>query len=147
MIQYLYIYNNSSNNRFNKWLYICKISNYRNKRTIKKFRIQKLLGFEGLRRVEIEEAKKTLETNGYILENEIDLVIELPTVYALSSAENFADGAVKILNSLGVVDYISFGSEIGEIPTPTYDEWHTFDGWYSDVTLTKSGDKWLVSKA
>lgn len=45
----------------------------------------------------------------------VDLVIELPTVYALSSAENFADGAVKILNSLGVVDYISFGSEIGEI--------------------------------
>ena len=45
----------------------------------------------------------------------IDLVIELPTLYAISSAENFADGAVKILNSLGVVDYISFGSEIGEI--------------------------------
>ena len=45
----------------------------------------------------------------------VDLVIELPTVYAISSAENFADGAVKILNSLGVVDYISFGSEIGEI--------------------------------
>ena len=45
----------------------------------------------------------------------IDLVVELPTLYAISSAENFADGAVKILNSLGVVDYISFGSEIGEI--------------------------------
>ena len=45
----------------------------------------------------------------------IDLVIELPTIYAISSAENFADGAVKILNSLGVVDYISFGSELGEI--------------------------------
>lgn len=49
------------------------------------------------------------------LEAGVDLVIELPTVYALSSAENFADGAVKILDSLGVVDYISFGSEIGEI--------------------------------
>lgn len=45
----------------------------------------------------------------------VDLVIELPTLYAISSAENFADGAVKILDSLGVVDYISFGSEIGEI--------------------------------
>ncbi len=45
----------------------------------------------------------------------VDLVIELPTIYSISSAENFADGAVKILNSLGVVDYISFGSEIGEI--------------------------------
>ena len=49
------------------------------------------------------------------LKSGIDLVIELPTVYALSSAENFADGAVKILNSLGVVDFISFGTEIGEI--------------------------------
>lgn len=49
------------------------------------------------------------------LKNGIDLVLELPTVYSISSAENFADGAVKILNSLGVVDYLSFGSEIGEI--------------------------------
>lgn len=54
------------------------------------------------------------------LKNGIDLVLELPTVYATSSAENFADGAIKILNSLGVVDYVSFGSEIGEI-TPMND--------------------------
>lgn len=45
----------------------------------------------------------------------IDLVIELPTLYATSSAENFAEGAVKILNSLGIVDYISFGSELGDL--------------------------------
>lgn len=45
----------------------------------------------------------------------IDLVIELPTIYATSSAENFADGAVKILNSLGIIDYLSFGSEIGNL--------------------------------
>lgn len=44
-----------------------------------------------------------------------DLVIELPLLYSISSAENFADGAVKILNSLKIVDYLSFGSEIGEI--------------------------------
>ena len=43
------------------------------------------------------------------LKNGIDLVIELPTVYATSSAENFADGAIKILNSLGIVDYLAFG--------------------------------------
>mgnify|MGYP002543315313 CR=1 FL=1 len=54
------------------------------------------------------------------LQNGIDLVIELPTLYAISSAENFADGAIKILNSLGIVDYVSFGSEIGEI-TPLDD--------------------------
>lgn len=49
------------------------------------------------------------------LANGVDLVIELPTVYATSSAENFADGAIKILNTLGIVDYISFGSESGDI--------------------------------
>lgn len=49
------------------------------------------------------------------LKQGIDLVIELPTLYAISSAENFADGAVKILNALGIIDYISFGTELGEI--------------------------------
>ena len=49
------------------------------------------------------------------LENGIDLVIELPVLYSISSAENFADGAIKILNSLGIVDYLSFGSEISDI--------------------------------
>ena len=47
--------------------------------------------------------------------NGVDLVIELPTLYAISSAENFASGAIKILNSLGIVDYISFGSESKDI--------------------------------
>jgi predicted nucleotidyltransferase len=41
----------------------------------------------------------------------IDLVIELPTLYSVSSAENFADGAIKILNSLKIVNHISFGNE------------------------------------
>ena len=49
------------------------------------------------------------------IENGIDLVIELPTVYATSSSENFAFGAIKLLNSLGIVDFISFGSENCEI--------------------------------
>lgn len=45
----------------------------------------------------------------------VDLVIELPTLYSVSSAENFADGAVKILNSLKVVDHLSFGAEYQEL--------------------------------
>lgn len=44
-----------------------------------------------------------------------DIVIELPTIYAISSAENFAEGAIKIINSLGIVDFLSFGSELGEL--------------------------------
>lgn len=46
-----------------------------------------------------------------------DLVIELPTIYAISSAENFAYGAVKILDSLNIVDTLSFGSELCDINT------------------------------
>ncbi|MCX7841588.1 MAG: nucleotidyltransferase [Clostridia bacterium] len=44
-----------------------------------------------------------------------DLVIELPFPYAMSSAEYFAFGAVKILDSLGIVNYVCFGSEHGSI--------------------------------
>ena len=49
------------------------------------------------------------------IENGIDLVLELPVLYATSSAENFAEGSIKILDSLKVVDYISFGTEIDNI--------------------------------
>jgi predicted nucleotidyltransferase len=49
------------------------------------------------------------------LECGADLILELPVVYSLSSAEFFAQGAVSLLNSLGVIDSISFGSEIGDI--------------------------------
>lgn len=44
-----------------------------------------------------------------------NIVIELPTIYSISSAENFASGAIKILNSLGSDVYLSFGSECGDI--------------------------------
>lgn len=49
--------------------------------------------------------------------NGADLVIELPTIYSISSAENFAEGAIKILNSLGIVDTLSFGMEAKDIAT------------------------------
>ena len=42
-----------------------------------------------------------------------DLVIELPFVYSCQPAEIFAFGAVNILNNLGIVDGICFGSELG----------------------------------
>ncbi|NLE05006.1 MAG: nucleotidyltransferase family protein, partial [Crenarchaeota archaeon] len=46
-----------------------------------------------------------------------DLVVELPSAFSCSSAEYFASGGVSILNSLGIVDYLSFGSEEGSIDT------------------------------
>lgn len=44
-----------------------------------------------------------------------DLVIELPAPWCLSSAEGFAFGAVSLLDSLGCVDTLSFGSEAGTL--------------------------------
>lgn len=49
------------------------------------------------------------------IEGGVDLVLELPCLYSISSAELFASGGVKILNSLNCIDYLGFGSEIGEI--------------------------------
>ena len=44
----------------------------------------------------------------------VDLVIEIPVPYCLSSAEIYAKGAVFMLGALGAVDEISFGSECGD---------------------------------
>lgn len=49
------------------------------------------------------------------LANGADLVIELPVCYATSSAEHFAKAAVTLLDRLGVVDSLCFGSECGDI--------------------------------
>ena len=53
------------------------------------------------------------------IENGVDLVIELPTYYAVSSAEFFAYGSVSILNSLEIVNNLFFGSECGDIKSLT----------------------------
>ena len=45
------------------------------------------------------------------LEAGVDVVIELPVAFALSSAEGFAAGAVSILNDAGVTD-IAYGCEL-----------------------------------
>lgn len=44
-----------------------------------------------------------------------DLVVELPVLYSISSAENFAEGALKILDSFGNNVILSFGSECGDL--------------------------------
>ncbi len=45
------------------------------------------------------------------------LVLELPVCYATGSAEYFAYGAVSLLDKLGCIDSICFGSECGDIDT------------------------------
>ena len=46
--------------------------------------------------------------------NGVDLVIELPTIYSVASAEGFSLGAIKLLNNLKIVDAISFGTETSD---------------------------------
>ncbi|HZK34497.1 MAG TPA: nucleotidyltransferase, partial [Bacillota bacterium] len=45
----------------------------------------------------------------------IDLIIELPAVYATQTAEIFAYGGVQLLNHTGLVTHMSFGSEVGSL--------------------------------
>ncbi len=49
------------------------------------------------------------------IHNGCDVVIELPTVYAVSSAAYFALGAVKMLEKMNVIDYLCFGCETDNI--------------------------------
>ena len=54
------------------------------------------------------------ERTAAALKNGADLVIELPVPYSMSYAERFAKSSVYLLKSLGIIDEICFGSEIGE---------------------------------
>lgn len=58
-----------------------------------------------------DKYKRTL----LLLKNNVDLVIELPVEFILSSANIFANASVNILSSLGFVDEIIFGSESNNI--------------------------------
>lgn len=48
------------------------------------------------------------------LENGVDIVLELPTFYALQSANYFAKGAIEVLQKLDI-DYLVFGSESNDL--------------------------------
>ncbi len=49
------------------------------------------------------------------IENGIDLVVEIPQVYACNSAEMFARGGVSVLEGFGQISHLVFGSESGDI--------------------------------
>ncbi len=49
------------------------------------------------------------------INNGVDLVIELPFIYSVQTAELFASGSTKILESINSTDYLVFGSESGNI--------------------------------
>lgn len=45
----------------------------------------------------------------------VDLIIELPSVFAVRSAQYFATGGIRLLHSLGIVSHICFGAENANI--------------------------------
>lgn len=47
--------------------------------------------------------------------NGADLVLEIPVCYSSQSAEIFAKGSVEILEALGIIDFLAFGSESNDI--------------------------------
>ncbi|MGH4050515.1 MAG: nucleotidyltransferase [Clostridium sp.] len=85
------------------------------------------------------------------LNNGVDLVIELPSIYSISSAEFFSFGAVSLLNSLAVVDNICFGSEHGDINDIStisnllYEEPHQFKSLLK--TYLDAGNGYPVARA
>ena len=57
---------------------------------------------------------KSLRTKAALIAG-ADLVIELPLYYSIASAENFAKGAVALVDKLGCVDNLVFGAETDNI--------------------------------
>jgi len=50
----------------------------------------------------------------YAIKYGVDLVIELPSIFAINSANHFAYGAMKLLNEVGI-NYLVFGSETNDV--------------------------------
>ena len=66
-----------------------------------------------VQRGEVSVFSKYLRTKMALLSG-ADLVLEIPSIFAVSSAEDFAAGSVALLDELGVVTHLCFGSETGE---------------------------------
>lgn len=47
--------------------------------------------------------------------NGASIVVELPVLFSTSGAQYFAHSAVKLLTDTGIVDFLSFGSELGNV--------------------------------
>ena len=67
-----------------------------------------------VQRGDVSIAPKSAKVQAAI-DSGVDLVLELPTVWSLSSAENFAKGAISVLKNTGITDLLSFGCECDDI--------------------------------
>ena len=73
-----------------------------------------VLGGEFTQRGEPAYCSKFFRTKCALLSG-ADLVLEMPLPYAVGSAEKFAEGGIRVLDALGCVNMLSFGSESGDI--------------------------------
>ena len=64
-------------------------------------------------RGEVAVADKFIRAKAAV-QNGVDLVVELPSVYACASAEKFARGGVEIARALGITEKLCFGAEDGD---------------------------------
>lgn len=55
------------------------------------------------------------ERTAMALDAGADLVLELPVLYGTGSAEFFASGSIRLLNELGCIDNLCFGSELEDL--------------------------------
>ena len=84
------------------------------------------------------------------LKSGASLIIELPVCYATGSAEYFAYGAISLLEKLGCVDSICFGSECGDIEVLQdfaqiiYDEPEEYKGFLNDYL--KQGNSFPLAR-
>lgn len=80
-----------------------------------------------------------------------DLVIELPTVYALEYSSIFASGAVNILDKMGIIDNLSFGIEKEAFNTlECFAEFFKKDNWVFENSLKnnlKSGLSYPLARS
>ena len=83
-------------------------------------------------RGEIAVADKTIRAKAAV-ECGVNLVLELPFPFSMSSAEFFAKSGVKIASEIGVVDYLVFGSESGDI------------GELSDIAAVMSSEEYILT--
>lgn len=75
-----------------------------------------IMGGNFLQRGEPAIINKWSRTN-MALNAGVDLIIELPFVFSTQDANGFAFGAVKLLDSLQIIDYLCFGSETDNLDT------------------------------
>ncbi len=77
----------------------------------------------------------------------VDLVLELPFPFSMSSAEYFAKSGVKIANDIGIVDYLAFGSESGDIEELSSIAENMLDKKFVDALIDKEREETEIGHA